>query len=86
MTISIKDPEADKLARKVAKYTGGTITRAVIEALREKLAREERRHERSHSQRLERMMEIARRSAALPVFDTRSDDEIIGYDENGIPS
>jgi antitoxin VapB len=30
--------------------------------------------------------EIARRCAALPVLDDRSADEILGYDENGLPS
>ncbi len=28
---------------------------------------------------------IARRSAALPELDRRSPDEIIGYDEHGLP-
>jgi antitoxin VapB len=86
MTISIKDPEADKLARKVAKYTGSTITHAVIEALREKLAREERRCGHNKESIVEEVMEIARRSATLPVYDNRSEDEILGYDENGIPT
>ena len=30
--------------------------------------------------------EIARRCAALPVVDDRTADEILGYDENGLPS
>jgi len=29
---------------------------------------------------------ITRKIAALPVLDSRSDDEILGYDEFGIPS
>jgi antitoxin VapB len=29
---------------------------------------------------------IALRCAALPLLDTRSDDEILGYDERGLPS
>jgi len=31
-------------------------------------------------------MEISRRCGALPELDPRSADEIIGYDENGIPT
>ncbi len=31
------------------------------------------------------LMEIGKRFAALPVLDTRSDDEILGYDETGLP-
>ena len=29
--------------------------------------------------------EIARRCASLPVIDDRSPEEILGYDENGVP-
>jgi hypothetical protein len=32
-----------------------------------------------------RVMEIARRAADRPVLDPRSPDEIIGYDEQGVP-
>jgi len=31
------------------------------------------------------IMAIAHRFSSLPVLDERSDEEIIGYDENGIP-
>jgi len=86
MTLSIKDPKADKLAREVARNMNGTITQAVIEALEEKRERQERRKKHQRGNRLEAMMEIARHCASLPNYDTRSDDEIIGYDENGIPS
>ena len=33
----------------------------------------------------EEIMAISKECAALPVLDTRSEDEILGYDENGIP-
>lgn len=29
--------------------------------------------------------EIALRCAALPIMDTRADDEILGYDDRGLP-
>jgi hypothetical protein len=45
MVLSIKDPEADRLARAVATRTGETLTQAVINALRDRLAREERKQE-----------------------------------------
>jgi len=32
-----------------------------------------------------RVMEIARRVSAKPILDPRSPDEIIGYDEHGVP-
>lgn len=31
------------------------------------------------------LREMARRVSALPVLDDRTEDEILGYDENGIP-
>jgi antitoxin VapB len=85
MAISIKAPEADRLARELAAVTGETITEAVIVAMRERLAREERRQQNSDSL-LEEIRAISHHCASLPVLDTRTDDEILGYDENGIPS
>ena len=35
---------------------------------------------------VEEIMAIAHRFSSLPVIDKRSDEEIIGYDENGIPA
>ena len=84
MALSIKDPEADRLARAVAQRTGETLTQAVINALRERLAREERK-EQAIDDLVEDIMEIGRHCAALPLLDARSADEIIGYDENGLP-
>ncbi|MGH6661523.1 MAG: type II toxin-antitoxin system VapB family antitoxin [Rhodospirillales bacterium] len=84
MALSIKDPEADRLARTLAKETGETITDAVKAALRERLARARGRH---RGRRLaDELDEIARRCAALPVLDTRPADEILGYDERGLPA
>jgi plasmid stability protein len=34
---------------------------------------------------VEEIMAISRRGATLPVRDRRSDDEILGYDANGVP-
>jgi antitoxin VapB len=85
MPLSIKDPEADRLARRLAEQTGETITQAVINALREQLAREERKAD-DDDQLVEDILEIARHFSSLPVLDDRSADEIIGYDENGLPT
>jgi antitoxin VapB len=84
MPLSIKDPEADRLARAVAQRTGETLTQAVINALRERLAREQRKEQAIESL-VEDVMEIGRHCAALPLLDARSADAIIGYDENGLP-
>jgi antitoxin VapB len=84
MPLSIKDPEADRLARAVAQRTGETLTQAVINALRERLAREQRKEQAIESL-VEDVMEIGRHCAALPLLDARPADAIIGYDENGLP-
>jgi antitoxin VapB len=84
MALSIKDPEADRLARELAERTGETLTEAVVIALRERLARETGRS-RTVPLR-EELAAIRRRCAALPVIDARSAEEILGYDEHGLPS
>lgn len=84
MPLSIKDPEADRLARAVATATGETITQAVVTALRERLAREERKRA-DNDALLEEVLEIGRHCASLPIQDKRSADEILGYDEHGLP-
>ncbi|MEV6336430.1 type II toxin-antitoxin system VapB family antitoxin [Nocardia vinacea] len=84
MALSIKHPEADRLARELAAQTGETLTEAVVIALRERLARETGRA-RTVPLRNE-LAAIRRRCAALPVIDKRSPDEIVGYDEHGLPT
>lgn len=83
MALSIKNPEVERLARELAAKTGESITDAVMVALRDRIDRETRRRD---GQRLRRMMRIAEDIARLPHLDTRSADEIIGYDEHGVPS
>jgi antitoxin VapB len=83
VALSIKDPEADRLARALASATGETLTKAVTQALRERLERVGGR--RAGNSLAEELNEIALRCAALPDLDTRTPDEIIGYDEHGLP-
>lgn len=83
MAFSIKNPETDQLARKLAAATGESLTTAVTNALREQLERvTARKIGRSLAEELD---EIAERCAALPVLDSRTPDEILGYDEHGLP-
>ena len=83
MALSLKDKETDRLAREVASLTGETLTNAVRTALAERLERERLR--RGQPVRLaERLAALGRECGALPDFDTRTPDEIAGYDENGM--
>lgn len=83
MAMSIKGLEAERLAREVSAKTGESLTKAIETALRERLDRlkQQRRGEIMASQ----IEEILRRVDELPVLDRRSPEEIIGYDENGLP-
>jgi antitoxin VapB len=85
VALSIKAPEADRLARQLAAATGETMTDAVIVALRERLVREERKVQ-DKRQIIDDLMAIAHHCASLPVLDDRTEDEIMGWDENGLPS
>lgn len=83
MALNIKHPEADRLARELAARTGESLTEAVIRALRERLLREAGRE--TVSDLASELAAIRRRCAALPVVDPRSPDEIVGYDDRGLP-
>jgi len=83
MALSIKSPEADRLARELAATTGESLTDAVTEALRERLAREHDRRAVDMRRQLHRLVDEVRR---MPVLDDRPADEILGYDERGLPT
>jgi antitoxin VapB len=83
MTLSIKNPEADRLARQLAEATGESLTDAVIRALRDRLENiKGRRLAGGLQDEIARMQE---RIAGLPRLDQRSDEEIVGYDDRGLP-
>jgi antitoxin VapB len=83
MALSIKNPEAERLARELARTTGESLTQAVTAALRERLVRETGRDDATLERDLRQIQEEFKR---LPVLDDRTPDEIIGYDEHGLPT
>jgi antitoxin VapB len=83
MALSIKSMEAERLAREIAAKTGDTLTGAIQKSLEERL---ERLKQQRRSQILTGQLdEILRRVDQLPVLDSRTPDEILGYDEHGLP-
>lgn len=84
MALSIKNPETERLARELARVTGESLTQAVTEALRDRLVREAG-HKGDRAQIIAEIRRIQERIAALPVLDDRTPDEILGYDEHGLP-
>lgn len=83
MALNIRNADTERLAAKLAQLTGETKTEAVRKALEERLARV--RRERSGLPLADELDEIALRCARLPVLDHRPADEILGYDERGLP-
>lgn len=83
MAFSIKNDEADHLARQLVAVTGETLTEAVTNALRERLMRQQRA---TGGPKLERILRRAEAFRQLPVADHRSADDILGYDEAGLPT
>lgn len=84
MTLNIKNPEASRLARELARATGKNVTQVVTDALRHQadvLRRDEERRAILSS-----IEEIQAFVAALPVRDARPSEEVLGYDGFGLPS
>ncbi|CAM3111548.1 type II toxin-antitoxin system VapB family antitoxin [Asticcacaulis taihuensis] len=84
MPLNIKNDRAHDLARQIQQKTGESLTTAVIVALEERLRRVA--PEEDKAARLARINEIIDRAASYQVLDNRTPEEIIGYDENGLPS
>jgi antitoxin VapB len=61
--------------------TGEPVEEAVAHALRDEVAKQ-----RQLAKKLERLREISDDFRSLPVLDLRTPDEIIGYDESGLPT
>jgi antitoxin VapB len=83
MALNIRNPETEKLARELAAITGESKTEAVTRALRDRLGR--LRRERKGRRLADELDEIARHCARLPMRDARAADEILGYDDDGLP-
>lgn len=82
--LNIKDPEAYQLASEIARHTGKTLTRVVVDALK---------HEKETLKPVPpeidmgKVREILAHMHALPELDPRSAEEILEdlYDEHGLP-
>jgi len=85
--MNIQDPQADHMAQELAELTGQSLTDAIKMALQQALI--QLKSQRSGAQPrplVEQLNEIALRCAALPDYAPRDPDDILGYDEYGLPS
>jgi len=83
MALSIKSLHAERLARELKARTGESLTGAIERALEERLER--LKTERRNQGMVMQLEDILRRVDHLPVLDARSPDEILGYDDHGLP-
>ncbi len=84
MTLSIKRIETEKLAHTLADLTGESLTTAVTVALEERLLRVQGKRAPVDLKNV--LLSIGQRCAKLPDLDTRSPEEILGYNQSGLPS
>jgi len=84
MALNIRNTEAEELAESLARLTGESKTEAVKKALRDRLEKLQRR--RSGRRLADELDELAVHCAGLPVRDHRSPEEILGYDDKGLPT
>jgi len=81
MVLKTDDPEIDSLAEELVELTGEPLEKAVKQALLEQVTRQ-----REVQRVLKAVREISEHFTSLPVLDPRTPDEILGYDEHGLPT
>ena len=83
MPLNIKNLSAEQAVRELAALTGESVATAVRRAAEERLSRLRRKPEGGSL--AGELVAIGRRCAALPDIDRRTPDEILAYDEHGLP-
>ena len=84
MALNIRNRTTEELAATLARLTGETKTQAVTTAFPHRLERIRRR--RTRRGLADELDEIALHCASLPVLDERTAEDILGYDERGLPA
>ena len=82
MSLNIKSEETHRRVRELPRLTGETMTQAVDRAVAERLDRLTRT--RNRTRRADKLLQIGRECAALPVLDARSPEDML-YDDRGLP-
>jgi antitoxin VapB len=82
VAVLIKDQETDRLIRELAERTGEGITAAVKQAVRERLERVPLTADEITA-RKRKLAKLLAKFDAMPLVDTRTPDEIVGYNERG---
>jgi antitoxin VapB len=85
MGLSIKDPETETLARKLAAHRGVSLTSAIRSALAESLANDNELRQAEIDRKIAAIKEIQAQVAKLPIIDPSVNADDWMYDENGLP-
>lgn len=85
MSLNIKNPATVALVDELARRQGISKTAAIHQALTERL------HRLGHGdipkdRLLDELRAVRKRIAQLPEVEKRSDEDIVGFDEHGIPN
>ena len=84
MALIFDHPELETRVRSLAKQQGETLTQAVLTAVTERQTRLAKpKHTREEREAFVRG--VMERGRARPVLDNRTPDEILGYNEMGVP-
>ncbi len=86
MGLSIKNDQVEWMVREIAATRGVSMTEALRQVLAEEMARAAAAREAEIEEKVRKVREIAARVAAMPDVSDLTDDEILGYDADGIPS
>lgn len=82
------NPESEALLKELCLLTGESESEALSRSIAQRLdvERKSRNIDRKREDAMRYIEELRARVSKLPILDTRSEDEILGYDENGLPS
>lgn len=85
MGLSIKSEDVERMVRDLAARRRVPMTEALRQLLVEEEARAAAVRDAARQAKFEALMAISRRGAALPRLTDLSDEEVIGYDADGLP-
>ena len=86
MGVLVKNPGTEAKIRKLAARTGETLTEAIDLAVQERLERLEPTKRKGRVDRKKLAKVLAYFDSLPKVNEHLTDEEIVGYDENGVPT
>ena len=86
MGLSIKNDTVETMIRTLAERRGVSMTEAVRQVVAAELAREDAAKAAEKVEWVKELRAIGAKTAHLPRLNNLTDDEILGYDEFGLPN